>query len=590
MKSVPASTGQGWRARFMMGVVLGLWLIVTARLVHLQIFQADKLSAVAQKQHELEVEIPARPADLVDRNGKLLATTIVTHSLFVDPSRLSVDPTFIETLAKIVRLDAEALKLRLANAAGKRFLWVKRRLDVDEMDKISELDWPPGSYGFREEFLRQYPQGRLAAHVLGLRDIDGIGRGGVEQSLDHLVQGEPGRRRLVRDAMGRIVEINFDPNHEPRRFDAVRLTIDLGVQTFAEKALDGVIRKWQPKAASAIVIDPISGEILAMASRPTYSPNDLSNVPEDAWKNQAINIVYEPGSTFKPFIVAWGLQEKAIERDDIFDCENGKYRMGPRVLSDHHAYSKLSVTDILVKSSNIGMAKIGERLTNEELYRATLAFGFGRPTGIDLPGELSGLLQPLDKWNIYSTGSIPMGHELAVTPLQLITAHSALANGGRLITPRILKGVQGRGHDSAKTFQASLDEPGLAVAPRIVTQTVPSDVARWVVEEPMVAVVARGTGRNAQLPGYSVFGKTGTAQKIDPATGKYSEELHTSSFLCGAPATDPRVLVLVVVDEPQSDANHYGGTIAAPAAAWILNRTLLYLGVPPDQDVRSARR
>jgi cell division protein FtsI/penicillin-binding protein 2 len=236
------------------------------------------------------------------------------------------------------------------------------------------------------------------------------------------------------------------------------------------------------------------------------------------------------------------------------------------------------------------MAKIGERLKNRGLYNATSKFGFGRPTGIDLPGELSGILRPLKQWNGYSTGSIPMGHELAVTPLQLITAQSALANGGRLITPRILKGVQGERSDSARAFQTSLEDPSLAEPATIVRPTVSAEVARWIIEEPMTQVVSRGTGRRAKIPGYSVFGKTGTAQKMDPETGGYSKTLHSSSFICGAPARNPRVIVLVVVDEPQSSSTHYGGTIAAPAAAKILSRSLMYLRVPPDQETRTAAR
>jgi cell division protein FtsI/penicillin-binding protein 2 len=325
-----------------------------------------------------------------------------------------------------------------------------------------------------------------------------------------------------------------------------------------------------------------------MASRPTYSPNDPSDVPADAWKNQAISVVYEPGSTFKPFVVAWALEQGVIARDEMFHCENGMYRMGRRELHDHDSYGELSVTDILVKSSNIGMAKVGERLGNAGLYRATTAFGFGHRSGINLPGELSGLLRPLNEWNGYSTGSIPMGQELAVTPLQLITAHAALANGGRLITPRILRGVQGQRQTADSALFASTDKPGMSIPATIVTPTVQPDIAKWIVEVPLTEVVKRGTGTKAQLDAYTVFGKTGTAQKMNPEGGGYSDTLHTASFICGAPAHDPRVLVLVVVDEPQSGRTHYGGVIAAPPAKQILNRTLLHLGVSPDTALRTA--
>lgn len=590
MTSSEVRTSSRGRVWFISTAMIGLWAIVIGRLFIVQWQQADELASYATRQQFTEVTVSARPADIVDRSGRLLATTIVSQSLFVDPLRLDVDDEFIADLAETLSIDVDRLKERIAEYADRRFLWVKRRVSDDEAAAIQLLDWPDSAYGFRDEFLRQYPQGHVASHVLGYRDIDGAGQGGVEQSLNHLIEGIPGKRKLVRDAVGRIVEVSFDPDSEPKRFDAVQLTLDLTIQMFAEKALDEIVDEWKPAGACAIVMEPSSGDVLAMVSRPTYSLSDMSHVPSNAWRNQAISIVYEPGSTFKPFIVAEALQAGLINRNEMFDCENGEYKMGPRVLHDHHRYGQLSVTDVLVKSSNIGMAKIGERLKNRGLYNATLKFGFGRPTGIDLPGELSGILRPLKQWNGYSTGSIPMGHELAVTPLQLVTAQAALANGGRLITPRILKGVQGEKSDSARAFQISLEDPSLAEPATIVRPTVSAEVARWVIEEPMTQVVSRGTGSRATIPGYSVFGKTGTAQKMDPETGGYSKTLHSSSFICGAPAHNPRVIVLVVVDEPQSDSTHYGGTIAAPAAAKILSRSLMYLRVPPDQETRTAAR
>jgi len=573
--------GLGWRTGILAGLILGLWLIVATRLVHIQHFQADELSQRARNQQSIEIEVPARPADIADRNGNLLATTITTPSLFVDPKYFGFDQDLIADLCGILSLDVKSISDRIARHQGKRFCWIKRRLSADEMQQVTQLDLPASSYGFRKEFQRQYPQGHVAAHVLGLRNIDGQGQGGVEQSFDHLIQGHPGRRLLVRDALGRIVEVNVDPALEPRRFDVVMLTIDLPIQMVVERELDAVMREWKPRAASAIVLAPQSGELLAMASRPTYSPSNLADVAPDAWKNQAINVVYEPGSTFKPLIVAWGLEHRLIRRDEQFDCENGRWRMGSRILNDHHPYSVLSLTDVLVKSSNIGMAKIGTRMTNAELFRATLAFGFGRPTGIDLPGEVSGIVRPLKKWDSFSTGSVPMGQEIAVSPLQLIAAHASLANDGRLITPQILKAVRGQGDGDSSPFYVSADEPGLSMPPRLMTSTVDPETARWVVQKPMVEVVKRGTGRRAQLDGYEIFGKTGTAQKTDPETGLYSETDYVASFICGAPARKPQVLVLVVVDDPGSGGSHQGGRVAAPAASRILKRALLHLRITP---------
>jgi cell division protein FtsI/penicillin-binding protein 2 len=363
------------------------------------------------------------------------------------------------------------------------------------------------------------------------------------------------------------------------------LTIDAVVQLYAERELETVMKEWKPKSACAIVIDPRTCDVLAMASRPTFDPNRPVNVPPAAWKNTAISAIYEPGSTFKPFIVAWGLQKGVIAADSSFDCENGSYRMGRRILHDHHSYGRLSLTDVLVKSSNIGMAKIGERLTNKELFAASVRFGFGRKTGISLPGELQGMLRPLKKWNSYSTGSIPMGQEIAVTPLQLISGIAVLAGDGVLRTPRLVsKTVE---HIDA----IPEDVPATSFRPTVTSPAIERDIGRWLVEGPLVDVVKRGTGTKARLEDYKVFGKTGTAQKPDPATGKYSSQLHVSSFFCGAPANDPRVLVLIVADEPTVGKTHYGGTVAAPAASRLLHKTLLHLRISPGgKPLREARR
>jgi cell division protein FtsI/penicillin-binding protein 2 len=314
-------------------------------------------------------------------------------------------------------------------------------------------------------------------------------------------------------------------------------------------------------------MQPHTGEILAMASRPAFHPEQLDHVPPEAWKNLAVSAVFEPGSTFKPLIVAAALQQGLVERDEMIDCSYGLYRMGPRLLHDHHPYGLLSTADVLVKSSNIGMARIGERLGLEGLFDAAASFGFGARTGIELPGELPGLLQPLKNWNIYSLGSIPMGQELACTPLQLITAHAVLANGGRLVQPTLICRSQALQPDS-------VDGPVVPPAEEVATPLINPEHAAWLVQEPLVDVVLRGTGKAARIPGLSIFGKTGTAQKLDPETGTYSDRAWVVSFVCGAPAEHPEALVLVMVDEPTAPGIHYGGTVAAPAAAKILQKAI----------------
>ena len=293
--------------------------------------------------------------------------------------------------------------------------------------------------GFRQEYRRQYPQGALAAHVLGLRDIDGKGQGGLEEAFDHLLCGQDGSRFLIRDAHGRVIEVRNDSRVAARNGETLVVTLDSIIQLYTERQLQAIVQEWQPQSACAIVMDVKTCEVLAMASVPTFDLNHPEKISESAWKNTAIASIYEPGSTLKPFIVAAALEKGLLERDEAFDCEHGEYRMGKRLLHDHHSYGMLSVTDILVKSSNIGMAKIGERLTNSGLYESVMAFGFGQKTGIQLPGELTGIVRPLSSWDIYSTGSIPMGQEIAVTPIQLISAHVALANQGNLLNPRLIR-------------------------------------------------------------------------------------------------------------------------------------------------------
>ncbi len=684
-----------WRTRFLVVAVCTFWMILGGRLVQLQWFSRQRFTAQVEDQSTSWEEIAARPGDILDREGRVLATSIAAKSFFIVPSQLTQQPKqweLVSAIAEAIGQDADQLQARIAAHGKKHFLWVQRRItDDDVLTKLYALEAPkkgPQLFGFRDEFLRQYPQGPLAAHVLGGRDVDGNGRGGIEQTLNAKLAGKSGYRRLTLDSRLRVIEVQTDLNRAPQHGQSVTLTLDTIIQMHVEEELDRVMEKWKAKHAAAIVLDPKTGEVLAMASRPTYDPNDLTHVSIESWKNQAIAAIWEPGSTFKPMIVGWGLEHGFIRRDESFHCENGLYRMGSRELHDHHKYGVLSLTDVLVKSSNIGMAKIGQKLGNAELFQAASTFGFGRRTGIELPGELSGMLAPLKKWTSYSTGSIPMGQEIAVTPIQLLTGYGALANGGMLISPHLVRAR--RSHSIGRpwaekpkpgertadadsllqqiAFQSgsvsrrvrNFTSPGILESnenetptlpretpetnPRrmlnsinpenrtppddrtlsedrfdltddrriepelpidlpselpqeptiaddadsslespVVSATISSDVCRWLVESPMTEVIKRGTGKKARLDDYTVFGKTGTAQKRDPQTGKYSNRLHVSSFVGGAPAANPRVLVLVMVDEPTSGGEHFGGDIAAPPAREIIHKSLRQLGVAPEQ-------
>lgn len=558
-----------WRRARLVVTVVGLgWMILAARLVQLQWLERDELSSRAAQQRTLIEEVPPRPGDVLDRQGRLLATSVQARSMYLVPKRIAQPEKVAEDVGAALGLPADSLRERLKSQPDRQFLWVKRRLTEDEADKIRQLGLRADSWGFRDEYLREYPQGAIAAQALGLRDIDGAGRGGIEEACDMQLRGKTGKRLLARDARGRVLDVLSDVDEPPQPGSSIRLTLDIVVQLFAERELDQVMANWKPESCCAVAMLAKTGDILAMASRPTFDPNQPELASLEAWKNRTIADIYEPGSTFKPFVVAYGLDQGVLKPEDVFHCENGEYHMGRRVLHDHHPYGKLSLTDVLVKSSNIGMAKVGERMENARLHEAAELFGFGRRTGIELPGELAGILRPLKQWTSYSTGSVPMGHEIAATPLQLITAHAALANRGKLVTPRLVYR-----QDSDATQISALTH-----------DTVREETAKWVIEHPMAEVVSRGTGKRARLPGYHVFGKTGTAQCLSP-DGGYVTGKYVSSFLCGAPVEDPQVLVLVVVNQASVGSEAFGGKVAAPAAANILRQALVYLRVSPDADL-----
>jgi len=558
-----------WRVNGVTLLMLMAWTALIGRLIHLQGAQHALMHERVDRQSTYTETLRARPGEIVDRNGHVLAMTVTRNSIFAVPSRIEDPRQFAWQAASVVGVDADTLLDRVRRSSDKHFIWIKRRVSDDVAAEFRELALPERTWGFRREYLRQYPQGSIAAHVLGMRDIDNEGHGGLEQSLNNHIHGEDGHRVMTRDARGVVMEVEASASKTPKHGQSVICTIDLLTQLAVERQLDDIMYRWNPVGACAVVMEPRSGQILAMASRPDFDPNTPAQVGQDAWRNLAVSAVFEPGSTFKPFVVGWALQQKALAQQDMIQCFNGAYRMGGRILHDHHGYVSLSVEDVLVKSSNIGMARIAERIGLQQLYECTVAFGFGRRTGIELPGEVPGLVRERSKWDDYSLGSIPMGQELAVTPLQLIAAHAALANGGQLVRPHLLLAsadhIMPTPLSSVETVDATAS---------VESSILDRQIADWIVRHPMKGVVENGTGRSARTPGLNIFGKTGTAQKVDPEHGGYSDSQHICSFVCGAPATNPEVLVLVMVDEPTSSGSHYGGTVAAPGAASILAHSI----------------
>jgi cell division protein FtsI (penicillin-binding protein 3) len=553
-----------WRSWMVLIGLSLVWAVLIGRLIQVQGVQQSRFASRASRQQIHTEKVPARPGDLLDRQGRLLATSITTQSLYVNPARVADPLTTACALAEALGIDPVDLHDRLNDSRNKRFLWIKRRLSDSEVERVLAAQLPKVEWGFQQEYLRVYPQGPLAAHVLGWRDIDGVPHSGVEESLNAALVGVPGERQVVRDARGFVIDLLEDDSQPAQPGQNLTLTLDIAAQYRLERHLDGLMTRHAPVGACAAIMDPSTGEILAMASRPAFDPTHPELAPENSWRNLLIQAAYEPGSTVKPIVVAAALDRGFIREADSFDCERGAYRMGPRVLHDHHRYGVLSLKDVLVKSSNIGMAKIGEKLANPALHDVLSQFGFGRRTGIELPGELEGTLHPLSRWTIYSTGSIPMGQEMMATPLQVLAAHAALANRGVARSPHLV-------------MESALS-PG-ASANLYSSQVVGASSARWVVEQALVEVVQRGTGTKAQIENATLFGKTGTSQKMAP-DGTYSHTRHISSFVCGAPAEAPRVVAIVTVDEPTRGGSDYGGIVAAPVAAAIVADTLKLLDRP----------
>ncbi|MEW6358236.1 MAG: penicillin-binding protein 2 [Planctomycetota bacterium] len=546
---------------FMMLVFGGL----LARLFWIQCVKHEKYVEYSRDIHVKRVPLPTRRGLILDRNGRTLAITTEVKSVFADPKVVRDKNRTASVLAAILGQDVREIKEKLNKET--RFVYIERKVSEQQAEAIGGQDLP--GIGFKKEDKRSYPCGLLACHVLGFVDIDNMGREGVELLFDRALSGEPGFREVNQD--GRRNDLGgADLRHRaPTHGYSIVLTIDSVIQEIVEEELDSACIRWQPVGASVIVMSPVTGEVLAMASRPGFDPNHFGKYPLENLRNRAITDSYEPGSTFKPIVAAGGLAEGVVAMDTIFNCHNGAFRCGARVLHDHHPYAELSFPDAIIKSSNIAMAQIGLALGTEKLYRWVERYGFGRQTGIELPGEVAGMVRPLKEWSSFSLTSVPMGHEIAVTPLQLVRAFCVYANGGMVLMPRIVRGVaDNSGKRIQKVFPVSVK----------VRRACSPEIARGKMHPILVDVVKDGTGKSAQCRHYQVAGKTGTTQKL--VDGEYSHSKYIASFIGYAPATDPAVCVLVMMDEPQGA--YYGGSVAAPAVSKIIERTLSYLGVEPD--------
>ena len=558
-------------------VLLGLGAVV-GRLVQLQIVQYRDYLARARRQQQRIVEVNPPRGVVYDRNMHELAMSMPVDSLFAVPAEIS-DPSMVaRLLSGILQLEPEEIETRLTGS--KSFAWIARKLAARKVERIQALNLR-GIY-FQRESQRFYPKGDLAAHALGYVDIDSRGLGGLEYQFDGKLRGKPVQVLVLADARRRWYE-----RHGPAAGQAssLVLTLDENIQYIAEKALSGAIAKTHAKAGTIVVQDPNTGELLAVANWPTFDPNSAGAASPDARMDRAVSALYEPGSTFKIVTVAAALNEGLTNPGEVIDCQMGSIVIANHVIHDHKPFGLLTVTKVVADSSDVGAIKLGLRLGPKKFYDYIRAFGFGSQTGIELPGESRGLLRRLENWSAISIGGVSMGQEIGVTPVQLVTAMSAIANGGVLHRPRIVRGVracQPGATDCAESGEGTtgkLLEQASASADESSRRVIRPETAammRKMLEE----VVLDGTGKRGRLDGYTVAGKTGTAQKIDPATGRYSTRDYIASFVGFAPVNSPAVTVLVVLDSPLG--GHMGGEVAAPVFREVAQQTLSYLHVAPD--------
>jgi len=555
------------RLLILAGVALFWMTAVLGRVAYLQLFRHSEYMARASRQQRRVIEITPKRGAIYDRKMKALAMSMPVQSAFAVPSEVKDVAMASRLLSGVLATPQEEIRAKLE--AGGTFVWIRRKLPPEKAEAVKSLNLK-GVY-FQEENQRYYPKRDLAAHVVGFVDVDEKGLGGIEHEYDNVIRGQGEKIVVMADAKQRW----FDGGEAQRdRGTSVVLTLDEKVQYIAERELATAIEKTHAVAGTVIVQDPNTGALLALANWPKFNPNAAADAPAEARMNRAISAIYEPGSTFKLVTLAAAFDQNLIRPEERFDCENGSLVVSGRRIHDHKAYGILTVSEILANSSDVGAMKIALRLGAPKFYDYIRGFGFGTPTGVDLPGESRGLVERLQHWMPVSIGAISMGQEIGVTPLQMVTAVSSVANGGLLYKPHAVQQMT-RGEQIVV-----LDGPSAPAEPRRVIRPETAATLRHLME----GVILNGTGKAARLDGWTAGGKTGTAQKIDPATGRYSRTNVIASFTGFAPINNPAVTILVSLDSP-GGYPHGGGDVAAPVFKRIAEQVLSYLDVPRDVPV-----
>jgi cell division protein FtsI (penicillin-binding protein 3) len=566
---VAGSLSRGRRYVLLLLLLCGFG-VVLFRLVTLQVLQAAELSAQANRQHQKTVSLEGARGMIVDRHGKILAMNVEVQSVFGVPNTVDSPIKTARQLSPILHVKTDELERKLRQ--DRRFVWLARKLDPEQGRRLDRLSLD--GIGVVMEGRRFYPKGPLLAHVLGFSGMDGEGLEGVEHRYEPYLHGEKRMMVLQRDAFGHTVFPKGMMERSPTPGHSLTLTIDEVVQYIVERELEDAVGRARAKSGTMIVLDPKTGAVLAMAVSPRFDPNAVSALNPDRWRNRALTDAYEPGSTMKAMMAAAAIEERVVRPNTMVFGEHGRMTVANTVIHDHERLGWISFAQVIQKSSNIGAAKTGMALGEHRLYRYLQAFGFGQRTEIDLPGEGVGLVRDPKDWGRRSVASISIGQEIGVTPLQMVSAVAAIANDGMLMKPYVVSEI--RDADNHILRQ---------VPPQAKRRVISRETARSVTKI-LEGVVTDGTGTNAAIPGFRVAGKTGTAQKIDPRTGAYSASRFVASFAGYAPADNPQLAMIVVIDEPLGDTQ--GGAVAAPVFSRVGEQVLSYLGVPSDAPITLA--
>jgi cell division protein FtsI/penicillin-binding protein 2 len=552
------------RLTFLFILFIIFYFLLIYRLYNIQVIQSNKFEEIAQQEHLTSFSIEGERGNIYDRNLKKLVVNVNVQSLFAIPPKIENPQEAALKISLILNLETKEVLDKLNQK--RPFVWIKRKLDETEVEEIKKLNLE--GLDFLKESKRFYPKKYLASNLMGFVGIDNQGLEGLELFFDQELKGLPGLVVLERDASGGKIPLSIKELNTHRDGNSIVLTIDEVIQYITEEALDKAFQKYKAKAGVAIVVEPKTGEVLAIAVRPSYDPNYFNKYALDLWRNLAITNTYEPGSTFKIVTIATALEEGVVKLDDQFYCK-GWTNYNGHIFHDIHQHGSQNLTDIVKNSCNVGVIQVGTRLEQKVFEKSIRRFGFGTLTEINLPGEVNGLIRSSKDWSKISLASISIGQEISITPIQLIMAISAIANRGTLMKPLIVKEILDSNQNSVKVFK-----------PKPVRQVVSVETALTMTKI-LEQVVIDGTGMEAKLDEYQVAGKTGTGQIFDFATGKYSNSAYTSLFVGYVPAENPKISILILLDQPKG--SYYGGTVAAPVFKEIASKVLPYLSIPPNQ-------